>query len=182
MGQRLLERMSAEDVLQDALAHAWRDRGSHVWHGNRAFRSWLLTIIDHRISDLADRENALKRGGGESGRYASAVLSELNCPGNSTTPSRLVRHREQVSVIRSVLATLPADVRDVVQLRVFEQRTIEEIAASLNLGVSAVRHRVRKGTILYLRLLRRELGTRSGKTNSQYSPESVTLSDPSSSS
>jgi DNA-directed RNA polymerase specialized sigma24 family protein len=63
--------------------------------------------------------------------------------------------------MRAALAGLPDDVREVVHLRLFEQLAVEAIAQRLGLGVSAVRHRFRKGAELYQQRLTAELGTRS---------------------
>lgn len=58
MGANLARRYAPEDVLQEALLHAWRDRARCTWQGVRAFRSWLLQIIDNRRRDLAEHERA----------------------------------------------------------------------------------------------------------------------------
>jgi RNA polymerase sigma factor (sigma-70 family) len=58
----------------------------------------------------------------------------------------------------SALDALPDDLREVVRLRLFEELTLEEIAARLNLGVSGVRHRFRRGGTLYQQALVEALG------------------------
>ena len=166
MSPALRHRHTAEDIFQEALLHAWRDRGQHEWRGARSFRNWLLSIIDHRIRDLADKAGAQKRGGGvqlvEFSRLrGSAGGSQWPLPWDSTTPSRVAVYREQADAIRAALVSLPDDVRDVVRLRLLEQLSVEEIAERLNLGASAVRHRFRKGAELYQRRLVAELATRS---------------------
>lgn len=166
MSPALRRRYAAEDVFQEALLHAWRDRAQHQWRGLKSFRNWLLTIIDRRICDLADQAQAQKRGG-DAGPVQFSSLSGPSgagpspLPWDSTTPSRMAVYREQAEAMRAALAGLPDDVRDVVRLRLFEQLRVEEIAQRLDLGVSAVRHRFRKGAELYQRILVAELGTRS---------------------
>jgi RNA polymerase sigma-70 factor (ECF subfamily) len=167
MGRVLRERMSPEDVWQEALLEAWRDRRRCEWRGAKAFRSWLLTIVDHRIANLTERESALKKGGGrsplslspgadsESGDYGPRE------PLASTTPSRLALHREQAGAMRSALEGLPDEFREVVRLRLFEQLSIDEIAGRLGIGASAVRHRFAKGSEIYERRLSAALTSRS---------------------
>lgn len=168
MSAALLRQVTPEDIWQEALMHAWRDRAGLEWRGLRAFRSWLLTIIDNRIRDAADRATAHKRGAGRqpvlftdlgaSDARTADGASSPDVPA-STTPSRIAMQREQAAAIRMALEALSDDVRDVVRLRLIEQLSIEEIAQRLTIGESAVRHRFRRGAELYAVQLRRALGT-----------------------
>ena len=163
MGKFLQGRLSPEDIYQEAIEHAWRDRGGFSWNGPKSFRRWLLAIIDNRLRDAADREYALKRGGG---RHAISLNGANNgvLPSpilDSVTPSRLAVAREQAAAIRAALDTLHADVREVVRLRVLEQVPVEEVAAHLGIGVSAVRHRLARGAAAYRQLLVSQLASRS---------------------
>lgn len=170
MSSALERRMRPEDILQEALLQAWKDREHFQWRGLKAFRSWFLSVIDNRIRDAADREGAKKRGGDRQVAVLSALEGQDAAaseesgflgPVASTTPSRVAIHREQADVMRAALEKLPADVREVVRLRLFEECSTEEVARRLELGLSAVKHRFRKGSGLYHRLLEDELATRS---------------------
>ena len=184
MSERLRARYTAEDVLQESLLMAWRDRHRCVWKGTRAFRAWLVAIIENRIRDLADFESAQKRGGvggvtgagtGDSVELPSNLAAApatagathdgarpaAREPARSTTPSRSASHREQAAAMRRALADLPDDVRDVVRLRLFEKHSIEEIAGELKIGESAVRHRFRRGAALYQLRLMSVMGSQS---------------------
>lgn len=169
MSASLRQHSSPEDVWQEALLHAWRDRGSCEWRGLKAFRAWLLTIIDNRIRDAADYLSAQKRGGKPPAVFSSLAPKGGDTGGDSafgpevpqsTTPSRIALHREQAEAIRSALAELPEELRDIVRLRLIEQLPIDEIAARRQLGPSAVRHRFRKGAELYAARLRQMLASR----------------------
>lgn len=162
LGAALKGLLAPEDVLQEALLMAWRDRRSFEWRGLRSFRAWLLTIIDHRIARAAERQAAAKRAapGRSLTSDGDTVLPESDYPAGSTTPSRVAMYREQAETLRQALDGLPEEHREIVRLRYFEQRTLEEIAATLGLGVSAVRHRFRKGSEAYVRRLRAALTSR----------------------
>ncbi len=58
---RLKRQLSAEDIWQETLCMAWRDREKHRWQGPRSYRGWLLAIAKNRIRDAADRMDAKKR-------------------------------------------------------------------------------------------------------------------------
>lgn len=161
LGRLLKRSLTAEDILQEALFHAWNSRASCEWRGLKAFRSWLLSIIDNRIRDAADRQGAQKRGGNvqtysldgppnSDGRpSASASYRMPTALIDSTTPSRLAMYREQAAAMQAALEELPEELREVVRLRLVEQMPLETIAHALGLGVAAVRHRFRKGAELY---------------------------------
>jgi RNA polymerase sigma factor (sigma-70 family) len=199
MGPEIRSTVMPEDILQEALLHAWRDRKNLEWHGYRAFRAWLLTIIDRRITEAVDHFGAQKRGAGRrhlplngngvpidsngrtSGRSADeAVLA-------TTTPRRMAVYREQADVMRQVLNTLPDDVREVLRLRLFVQQPLHSIAQAMGISESAVRRRLRKGAEIYYRRLRVHLASRASLAASwsgESAPGPATLggADPSSSS
>ena len=161
----LKQQLAPEDILQDALLHAWRDRAQCEWRGLRSFRSWLLTIIDNRIRAAADHIGAIKRGGDRTTLTLSGMGSSDGPPCDpwfSTTPSRLAVYREQATTMAEALMSLPPDLAPVVRMRLVEQLPVAEIAARMQIGEAAVRHRVRKGAELYRRKLRVLFGSRSG--------------------
>ncbi len=163
MSKLLRGRLSPEDIYQEAIEHAWRDRGGFSWNGPKSFRRWLLSIIDHRVKDAADRERALKRGGGRNAISLDGANNGV-LPGpifDSVTPSRLAVAREQAAAIRAALDSLHEDVREVVRLRILEQVPVDEVAAHLGIGPSAVRHRLAKGAAAYRQLLVAQLASRS---------------------
>ena len=147
--------VSPEDVLQDALLHAWRARDSIRWLGYRAFRAWLLTVIDHRIADLRDRHLAAKRGNGKTIELQSSEdgLGGFE-PAGSDTPSKIATLKEQAAIMRSVLERLPDELREIIRLRLFEQETLPRIAELLGLTLPTVEHRMRRGSIVYHAQLR----------------------------
>jgi RNA polymerase sigma factor (sigma-70 family) len=175
---------TAEDILQEAFLHAWRDRARFEWRGLRSFRSWLLTIIDHRIRDAADWSAAAKRRApGEAPAAAregadGSTASGEQLPAGSTTPSKVAIYREQAEVMRQALDALPEECREIVRLRLLERQPVEEIAAALGLGVSAVRHRFRKGAERYAQLLRAALGSRPSSCGPESPPPRHPLSSP----
>lgn len=161
MGLELRHRITAEDILQETLLKAWAARATFAWEDTPSFRRWLLRIADNCIADHRDRERADKR---DHRRVAALRIGVKDAssedggsgafePWGSTTPSRLASEQERAQRMRAALESLPDDVREVVRLRLFDERTLEEIAEDLGLGTSAVRHRLRKGAELYSRLI-----------------------------
>lgn len=170
MGPFLRARIDPEDVWQDVLLLAWRERTSFEWRGNSSFRSWLLTIADHRIRDLVQFETAEKRSAAttlrlepipQRGGYSHSTDAVFAGPIATTTPSRAASLREEANAMRVALEGLDDELREVVRLRLFEELPIETIAARLAIGESAVRHRFRKGLEGYARRLRLQQSSKS---------------------
>lgn len=157
LGERLRRQVTPEDVLQESLLQAWRDRESFEWRGMKSFRAWLLTLIDHRIRDFARHYESVSRAPTKPAtRISLSPSSESSLPAEimgSTTPSRLTSHRERAAQMRIALDALPEELRNVVYLRIFEQLTFVNIAATLEIGEEAARSRFRKGSELYRRRL-----------------------------
>ncbi len=162
MNALLRARYQPEDVLQEVLYRAWRDRERFEWRGQRPFRNWLLTIADRWLEDLTERDTAQKRGGGANVLFSDAGAGRdpsetgLVDPGfHTTTPGRLAALKEQRESMQRALAELPEGEREVVRLRLFEDKSADETAERLSLGVDAVRHRFRVGLARYRRMLGR---------------------------
>src|SRR5205085_2410793 len=82
MSAQLRERYAAEDVWQETLLGAWRDRAKCEWNGLAPFRRWLLQIAEHLLLNLADRERTQKRGGGNE-RLAAAPATDASSSSGS---------------------------------------------------------------------------------------------------
>lgn len=160
MGSRLLACCSPEDIWQQTLAHAWRDRARFRWDGTARFRAWLLAIADHRIHDELDRIHAQKR----EGEVGAQRFSELEAshdraassflPGITTTPERLAYYCERARIMRDALTGLPQDCEPLVRGHLFEEEPIESIAAALGISRTTAYARFRRGAELYAQRLR----------------------------
>lgn len=154
IGPELRAWCSAEDLWQETLALAWRDREQHRFEGVRAYRAWLLAIARNRARDLARRAAAQKRGDGRVGLFpdqegtGDRTLSAW-LPPDSRTPSRVAQHAERARLMREALDTLPDELEPVLRLHLFEERTMESVAEELELHLSAAWRRYRKAAALY---------------------------------
>ena len=167
MSMELRRRYAVEDVWQETLLHAWRDREKCEWHGVRAFRRWLLQIAEHRLQNFSDRERTQKRGGGRAALTAPASAGDSSAAGAessnfagpvvSTTPSRAASDAERARRMRAALDLVPAELRAVVHLHLFDELTFEEIAARAGITVSSAFRQFRRGMLLYSAELERVL-------------------------
>jgi RNA polymerase sigma-70 factor (ECF subfamily) len=153
--------LTAEDIWQETLLHAWRDRSRYQWRGMPSFRRYLVEIAENRVRDAVDRARSLKRAGELVDQRLDASSSD---PGFtafvSSTPSRHALHREQKELMQRALQAVPELQREVLWRRLFEEQSLEEIAAALALTPAAVKHRLRKGSAIYRERLTALLRTR----------------------
>ena len=109
MSKRLREHCSPEDIWQETLTHAWRDRAQHRWTGLPAFRAWLFEIARNRIRESARTLATEKRGGGlRTARFSELATSSsasisAGLPLDSQTPSRIVSVGEKDVAMQQAL-------------------------------------------------------------------------------
>ena len=180
LGAAVLHRVTEDDVLQETLLHAWRDRDRCEWRGLRAFRRWLLEVVENRIRHFAAEAATAIRGGrdttltfsafapsSDAGDGSRAGLASRIGLADSGTPSRVASQREEAGAIDAALASLDDDVRDVVRLRLIEELEMEEVAARCGIGVSAAYHRFRQGMASYRLRVRTRLAGHSACASSR---------------
>ncbi len=162
LGSKLRTQVSVEDLWQETLWLSWRDREQHQWRGLSAYRIWLLSIARNRVRDAGRMLGRHKRGGGQTTAAFSTMagtdsVSNLLPPG-STTPSRTAGHRERALAMEQALLQLEPDLRTIVQLRLFEELPVREIAEQLGLPLSTAKERLLRGVTRYRHHLRLRLG------------------------
>lgn len=162
LGPDVRAEVSVEDVWQETLWMAWRDRQQHQWQGLSRYRSWLLGIAHNRVREVVRGLSRLKRGG----TRPTARFSDLGgsdtvdgyLPPRSTTPSRTASHLERARVLEHALAALDEPLRDAVRLRVFEELPLLDSAAQLGVPLSTFKDRLVRGLREFRRELQRRLG------------------------
>jgi RNA polymerase sigma factor (sigma-70 family) len=172
LGPNARRNVSVEDVWQETLWMAWRDREMHEWNGLTKYRAWLLGIARNRIREVVRRASSLKRGG----KTPPERFSDLGgrdtvdgyLPPRSTTPSRVASHLERATILDRALGTLDDSVRDVVRLRIFEELPVMEGAELLGIPLGTFRDRLARGLRTYRDELNRLLGP--GMTAAPESP------------
>jgi RNA polymerase sigma factor (sigma-70 family) len=158
--------VSVEDIWQETLWMAWRDRQQHEWAGLTKYRAWLLAIAHNRIREVVRNMGRKRRtGSSPTARFSDLGGSDTvdgYLPPRSTTPSRTATNLERARVLEQALATLPDATRDVVRLRMFEELTVVAAAAQLGMPVGTFKDRLVRGLATYRAELVRRLGPDQG--------------------
>jgi RNA polymerase sigma-70 factor (ECF subfamily) len=148
----LRSRSEAEDVLQEVFLQVWQQARSFDAARGRAF-TWLVTLA---------RSRAIDRLRAVDSRERAALRSAEDTP---PTPERqewaedAAIRSEHAEAVRSALAELPEEQRQVLVLAYLEGMSQSEIAAAKNQPLGTVKTRTRSG----LKKLSEALSVRLGR-------------------
>lgn len=117
----------AADVVQTAFAKA-------VEHGHTAetsLRGWLFRVVVNEALAVRRRQGVQSR--------ALDKLAWLDCgSAGPELPDEIASRREEFERAKAALDGLPAEQRQVVHMRLYEQKTFAVIAAELNVPLGTV--------------------------------------------
>lgn len=151
MSQRLKSKVDAEDVLQETYAEAYRLFETYRPEGRGSFYRWLAQIATNRIRNLHRHYfETTKRGSGSElsldsvsgSNDAEGVPLGVHVEDEGPSPSRILMNREAIDHLLNLIAGLPEDLQDVLRLRIYESRTVEETARELSIHKDTVTARV----------------------------------------
>lgn len=125
----------AQDAAQDTFIAAYRNLSN--FRNEAKVSSWLHRIAVNQC--LTKKRRAKTRGetalDGEDGKNSFAAPAHLS-------PARQTERNERLIVVRTAVAALPPDLRQVIVMKEFEELTFQEMAEILQLPVSTVKSRV----------------------------------------
>ena len=127
----------ARDATQETFLAAFRNlRG---FRGEAKVSSWLHRIAINQCITRQRRakvrgETALEDEAEPDGASSSAPAHE--------SPARAAESRERTEIVRRAVGALPAELRQVIVMKEFEELTFQEIAEALGLPLSTVKSRL----------------------------------------
>ena len=133
----------AEDVAQDAFVSAYRSLSS--WRGDGPFGAWLSRIAVRLAIRQAGRRKAVGWVRPMAALEGDPVTS---IPAASRMqPEQAALRAERATATRRALAGLDEPYREVVTLRFFGERSLEEIAALTGRPLGTVKTHLRRGLL-----------------------------------
>lgn len=138
----------ARDAAQEAFIAAYRNLSN--FRGDAKVSSWLHRIAVNQCLTTKRRaktrcEDFLDDETDEESRVFVAPLHQ--------SPLKLAEQSERLIIIRQAVQSLPADLREVIAMKEFEEMTFQEISEVLELPLSTVKSRLYTA----LKQLRRKL-------------------------
>ena len=139
-----------EDLVQVVFLEVFRGLPRFEIRPDRSFRSWVLSILEHKRIDLWRKARTLRHGPPERAlegdRDSSAVNADPPAPGPG--PSTNVRRQEMGDQLRAALAQMTERHREVLRLREEDGRSFAEIGQELGYAkeatVRSLYHRARE--------------------------------------
>lgn len=120
-------RHDAEEIIQDVFLSIWEKR--ELLPAIRNFRPFLFRMARNKLIDLRRKEGVKKR--------AAGTLEKLS--ESPSSPEDDVLYIEYHSFAMKAIAALPPRQREVFDLRMSEDLSLEEIAAQLQITTHAVK-------------------------------------------
>ena len=129
-----------EEVVQEVFLKIWTNPDRYSAQKGK-FASWLLSVVHHRCIDELRRRSRT-----ETPLDDETVGSVLNtAPDPEPQPLEQVWVREQQTAVRSALAQIPENQRQVLELAYFGGLSHSQIADKLGQPLGTVKTRIRLG-------------------------------------
>ena len=125
--RKLQDPSLAEDLVHDVFEAVVTGRA--VFGGRSALRTWLTAVLKHKIVDLVRQRCSTDSLADEHDDDAPGVA--LVCP--QPQPDQWAQQRESVRQVLQGIADLPKSLRDVMQLRVLQDQSAEEVCRTLHI-------------------------------------------------
>lgn len=123
----------ADDVAQEAFVHAYRALAGY--RGDGSFGAWIGRIA----ARLAVARAAQRR------RAATTAIDPDAFVDERANPERSALRSEHDEAVRRAIAQLPAEQREVVARRYFEDMSVEQIATLIGVPTGTVKSRLHRG-------------------------------------
>lgn len=136
-GLRLTGNQSdAMDLMQEVFLGVYRNL--HRFRGDAQFSSWIFRIAHNKAMDMNRRRNLFKPARSETGPdedFAAVAADHQQEP-----DSRLSEQRRNRQIIE-MLSSLPFEQRLIVELKIFQSLTFDEIAAMQEISENTAKTR-----------------------------------------
>ncbi len=134
----------AEDVTQETFVIAYRSLAT--WRGSGPLGAWLARIAVRLAVRQLGRRRTVSWIGASSGSHGDGALSTVPA-GSRFEPEHAVLVAEDDVAVRRAVVSLEEPYREVVALRFFAERSLDEIAALTGRPLGTVKTHLRRGLL-----------------------------------
>jgi RNA polymerase sigma-70 factor (ECF subfamily) len=127
----------ARDAAQETFISAYRNLSN--FRGEAKVSSWLHRIA---VNQCLTRQRRSKVKSESSLEDENRANEAAFASPNGLNPARAAEQNERVGVVRKAVNSLPADLKQVIVMKEFEELTFQEISDALDLPLSTVKSRL----------------------------------------
>ena len=143
---RDFSREDVEEICQEVFLSVIRHLDK--FHEGSQFQTWLFRIAANKARDYRERQQAAKRGGGQTTVSLQAEDPEtgltLDPPTMVPGPDLALLGAEQITLVHRALDHLGEPCREIIELRYFGDSSYEEISQTLEMNPKTVSSRLSK--------------------------------------
>ena len=125
--RRLRDAALAEDAVHDVFEAVLSGRAAFA--GRAALRSWLTAVLKHKIVDVLRRQGRHQGLDADDEDDGAAAIASPE-PG----PDEIAEQRQRLACTLARIDTLPVGLRDVLRLRVLDERPTDEVCRTLGIS------------------------------------------------
>ena len=119
----------------------------NLYDENFQFKTWILTIAQNSVIDYWRKESKKET--------LTENLAEVKNEFEKSPEELLISKQQQQRII-STIASMDAQYRKIIELRFFEEKSIKEIAETLNISVANTKVRIMRAKKILAELLKNE--------------------------
>lgn len=127
----------ARDAAQETFISAYKSLKN--FRGEAKVSSWLHRIAVNQCLTVKRRAKTRSESFIDDENYAE---EKVFVAPSRLLPSRTTEQNERLKIIRQAVSALPADLRQVVVMKEFEEMTFQEISDALELPLSTIKSRL----------------------------------------
>jgi RNA polymerase sigma-70 factor (ECF subfamily) len=144
MDRLLLGRLDPSDLIQETLLEAFRDFPHFAGQTQRDLMGWLRKILVRNLADQCKHHKAKARDLHRQQSLEALIdhsrsTAQEALAGGTSSPSAQASRREEALLLADALARLPADYREVLVLRHWQQLSFKDVADRMQRTSGAVR-------------------------------------------
>lgn len=153
----------SDDMLMEVFEKVYEK--IHLFEYNFKFKTWLYTIANNHIIDFFrknKKDNQLVSIDEQLPHRESdsADSYQIELPSYITLPDEQIVNKETKTILLDVLGKLPNNIKTVMFMRFFEEKSYEEISDELQIPVGTVKGNVNRGRKKLVEMLKKtELNT-----------------------
>jgi len=153
----LKDRQDAEDQVQTSFLKAWLHLPG--FQGDSRFSTWLRSIVTNQS---LMRLRQIRRVRLESIDTEEDGIAPWEQPSVTPDPEDQLARKELIERVRREVQCLPPLFREVVMLRDFERRSVEEVASELQISIPATKSRLSRAREMLRKRMEQYVVNKSG--------------------